>query len=432
MSISLSTLLIATAALPLLAVAGCSTGGSSAGQPMDSKTRTVAVAQSGQADVIGNDNVALQKAADMLRPGDTLSIGEGTYTMHNSLVIPVDDVTVIGLPGRTILKKAAGVASRVTDCGDFGEDVVVVAEPGKFKAGMGISITDDRYDSGWAVSVTAVKEVKGDSLFLTKRTVRDYDYLGSNAKVENKFPIFCGIDRKGLVFEGITVDGNREENPYFLDGCRGGGIYLYRSTDCVIRNCKVRGYNGDGISFQITDNIDVIGCESYENTNYGIHPGTGSPNAEITGCHFHDNDRIGFFLCWRVRYGKFSDNLIENNGLYGISIGHKDTDNLFTGNTIRGNGFCGIYFRPEQFELSGHRNVIRDNEITDNGGNEEGYGIYVDPAAGDITVENNRIGDSGKGVQKWGVYVAEGAGKVDLKDNQITGHSRGEFHDENG
>lgn len=427
MNLPLSAVMIAALALPLVMALGCSSGSVDASSP-----RTITVALSGPAEVTGSDNVAIQQAADMLNPGDTLVIAAGTYTIHNSVFIPVDNVVVRGEPGKTILRKAAGVASRVVDCGDFGEDVLVVAEPEKFKPGMGISVTDDRYDSGWAVSVTSVKAIKSDTLFLTRRTVRDYDYINSNARVENKFPILCGIDRKGLIFEGITVDGNREENPYFLDGCRGGGIYLYRSTDCVIRNCTVRGYNGDGISFQITDKIRVIDCESYENTNYGIHPGTGSSNAEITACHFHDNDRIGFFLCWRVRYGNFNDNLIENNGLYGISIGHKDTDNLFTGNTIRGNGFCGVYFRPEHAQLSGHRNVLRNNEIVDNGDSKRGYGVYVDPHAGDITIEHNRIADTGAGTQQYGVYVVKDAGKVLLTDNEMSGHSKADFHDENG
>jgi hypothetical protein len=46
--------------------------------------RTVTVAQSGAADVVGADSVALQKAAQMLKSGDTLVIGPGTYNMQNS------------------------------------------------------------------------------------------------------------------------------------------------------------------------------------------------------------------------------------------------------------------------------------------------------------------------------------------------------------
>ncbi len=68
--------------------------------------RTVTVAPSGQADVIGSDSIALQKAADLLKTGDTLVVRAGTYTMENSLFVP-SNVTVRGEPGKTILRKGA-------------------------------------------------------------------------------------------------------------------------------------------------------------------------------------------------------------------------------------------------------------------------------------------------------------------------------------
>src|SRR5262249_31639544 len=74
------------------------------------QAKTVTVAQSGPADVIGSDNVTLQKAADMLRVGDTLMIGPGTYQMENSLFVP-SGVTVRGTAGQTILRKNPGVES---------------------------------------------------------------------------------------------------------------------------------------------------------------------------------------------------------------------------------------------------------------------------------------------------------------------------------
>jgi len=330
-----------------LVAAGCTTGGEKPTPQTGSVPRTIRVAQQGEADVIGSDNRALQAAADMLRPGDTLVIGPGTYRMDNSLFIPCSDVVVRGTPGETIFFKNPGPGSRIVDGGDYGEKVLVVEEPEKFHAGMGVTVLDDNYNSGWDVTVSSISEVRGDTLYLTQMTLRDYNYETGNARVEASFPILCAIDVENVTFEGITVDGNKDENPYFLDGCRGGGIYLHKAKNCTIRNCVVRNYNGDGISFQITDSITVTDCQSYGNTNYGIHPGTGSSHSVIRNCHFHHNDRIGFFLCWRVRRGFFAENLIENNGLYGISIGHKDTDNLFENNIIRNNGFCGAYFRPE-------------------------------------------------------------------------------------
>ena len=434
MSTDFSALIITFLAIPILLAAACGLKPGEQAPVQAPGPRTVRVAQSGQADVLGSDSHSLQNAADMLHPGDTLLIGPGTYLMENSLVIRCSNVIVRGTAGETILLKGPGKESRVVDGGDYGESVLVLADPGKFKPGMSISVMDDKQNSGWDVTVTGIKEIKGDTILLTEMTLRDYDYETANARIENKFPILCGIEVEGVTFEGITVDGNKAGNPYFLDGCRGGAIYLYKSRNCTIRNCVTRNYNGDGISFQITDSVKVIDCESYENTNFGVHPGTGSPHAEITNCRFHHNGRVGFFLCWRVRYGIFKDNTIENNGLYGISIGHKDTDNLFVNNKIRNNGFCGVYFRGESAKLSGHRNIFRNNVIQDNGDAQRGYGVYAEPHARDMVFENNTISGTRSGkeaVQRYGFYLVRGSGPVKIENNTMSGHAKGDIFDEN-
>jgi hypothetical protein len=151
------TLLIA--GIVIVSAAGCgrqSLPGDSANS--GPAARIVRVAQSGTADVIGTDNLALQKAADMLRPGDVLEIGPGTYLMNNSLFVP-SRVTVRGTPGQTILKKGPGVESRLAEDGDYGESQLTVAEPEKFRPGMGLSVMDDTSSSGWDVSVTTITAV---------------------------------------------------------------------------------------------------------------------------------------------------------------------------------------------------------------------------------------------------------------------------------
>ena len=117
--------------------------------------RTVTVAQSGTADVVGKDNVALQRACQMLKPGDTLQIGPGTYEMHNSLFVP-SGVTVRGTPGKTILMKSRGVESALTDDGDYGEKILRVAEPEKFRPGMGIAVVDNQLKDGWDISISTI------------------------------------------------------------------------------------------------------------------------------------------------------------------------------------------------------------------------------------------------------------------------------------
>jgi len=381
--------------------------------------RVVKVSQTAPADVVGADNVALQKAADLLKPGDTLLIGEGTFTMENSLFIP-SGVTVRGIAGKTILKKNAGVRTALAEDGDYGESAIAVAEPGKFRAGMGITILDDVQSRGWDVSVTEVTGVKGPYLLIRPPTVRDYNFETKNARVTNTFPILCVMNAEKVVLEDIIVDGNRAENDY-LDGCRGGAIYLNTVRDVTVRKCVARNYNGDGISFQITDGVKVIDCESYGHSGFGAHPGTGSANALVKGCKLHDNGDIGLFLCWRVRHSKFEDNVMENNGNHGISIGHKDTDNEFVNNTVTKNGVSGVWFREETVKNSGHRNTFRKNRVLDNGSAKGGYGFFIAKNVDGTVIEDNQIADtrtSGK-TQKVAIQKAPGAGQVKEANNQI-------------
>jgi parallel beta-helix repeat protein len=391
--------------------------------------RVVTVAQSGPADVVGDNSEALQKAAHLLHPGDTLSIAAGTYTMDNSLFVP-SGVTVRGVAGKTILQKSRGIESPLVEDGDYGETFLALAEPQKFHPGMGIAVTDDTSNSGWAITISSVAEVKAPYVIINPMTVRDYDEEQHHARVTNTFPILCAIDGANIVLEDLVVDGNRAENAY-IDGCRGGAIYMYRVRNVTVRNCTARNYNGDGISFQISDGVQVLNSESYGHAGYGVHPGTGSVNSLVKNCHMRDNGDIGLFLCWRVRHGRFENNVIENNGHYGISIGHKDTDNEFVGNTIARNGITGVYFRRETPKNSGSRNVFRDNKVLDNGNAREGYGFYIEPHAGDLVINGNQIGDtrSTNPTQRYGIYKARGAGSIDARNNSMSGHSAQDYHD---
>lgn len=60
-------------------------------------------------------------------------------------------------------------------------------------------------------------------------------------------------------------------------------------------------------------------------------------------------------------------NWLENNGGYGMSIGHKDSDNFVRKNAIIGNKRGGVYWRAESEPMAAHRitfeeNIVRDNE----------------------------------------------------------------------
>jgi hypothetical protein len=60
-------------------------------------------------------------------------------------------------------------------------------------------------------------------------------------------------------------------------------------------------------------------------------------------------------------------NKIHDNRGVGVSIGHRDTDNLVRENEIKGSGQVGVLFRPERGKsFAPHRNRLERNKILDN------------------------------------------------------------------
>ena len=229
------------------------------------------------------------------------------------------------------------------------------------------------------------------------------------------FPVVSGYDLVDARVENLTIDGNRSENPTKVDGCRTAGIFLYRGDNSVISQCVVRDYQGDGISFQQSNDVTVDACVVERCGGLGLHPGSGSQRPTVTNCRAIGNDGDGFFFCWRVRGGTAEGNWLEGNGGYGMSIGHKDSDNFVRKNTIIGNKRGGVYWRAETKPMAAHRNTFENNIVRDNGG----WGLYVDGATEDTIIRDNTIEDTGVGLQKTAIRIGKDAGAVTLEDNKL-------------
>lgn len=184
----------------------------------------------------------------------------------------------------------------------------------------------------------------------------------------------------------------------------------------------MRHYNGDGISFQQSNDVLAEQCVSEDNAGLGLHPGSGSQRPIVRKCVARNNGDDGLFLCWRVRHGLFEDNLLEGNRRHGISIGHKDTDNLLRGNQVRGNQEDGVYFRDEILGLAGHRNQLENNVIENNGQSGDVAGIRIRGETKDLVLKNNVIRDTrpaGSQRQAVGVRIEAKAGSVVMESNSI-------------
>ena len=376
------------------------------------------------ATITGDNNRVLQAAVDYVSGlgGGTVQVLPGTYQMKDSLHLR-SHVRLIGKPGQTVLQKADGLTSQLSTDGDYGEEQVSLANPTGFEVGDGISVRDDGSGGFHTTTATIIAQVDQHTFTINQPLQADC-MVGRNAIAKTAFPVISAYYAKQIEIEGITIDGNRSANPP-LNGCRGAGIFFYRVHNSSIRHCVVHHYNGDGYSFQQSNDIVIEDCQSLNNANLGLHPGSGSQRPILRRNTAHDNGGDGLFLCWRVRHGIFENNELRGNGQYGISIGHKDSDNLLRDNLVVTNASHGVYFRNEPEYTGGHRNRLESNQIFNNGTAGEGNGITIDGETNDTVIVGNLIGNKaeyGTTTQQIGVVVGAKTQRTEIDQNQMTDH----------
>lgn len=325
-------------------------------------------------DVRGSDNRAIQLAVNALPPqGGTVEILPGVYTCFDAIHLK-SNVRLVGYGDRTILRKCDGARSPLKIDADYGQLKITPQSTAGFLPGMGL-LVGDHDTGGWLETATTITDIRDGMLSITDPLVMDYA-ASREGWIRNACSIVSGIEVENVQVENLVIDGNKAANEP-MNGCRGGAIYFHKAKRCAIRDCAVRDYAGDGISYQITQDITIEDCAATSCTNCGLHPGTGSTRSLIRHCTFSDNDVGGYFLCWRVQEGRFEDLVCERNGSFGISIGHKDTDNIFERCILRGNGQYGLLFRNEELYNGAHRNIWRNCLIEGNGSETEGTAVWV-------------------------------------------------------
>lgn len=124
-----------------------------------------------------------------------------------------------------------------------------------------------------------------------------------------------------------------------------------------------------------------------------------------------------------VKYGLAERNHIEANRI-GISIGHRDTDNLITGNEVSDSKAHGILFRPERGpSFAGHRNRIEGNTLLNNGP-EDGAAIDIQGGTQGIQIVNNEIKETRAAAKRQAVKQGPETKDITMKDNKICGFSQ--------
>ena len=365
-----------------------------------------------EGDIIGRDNRAIQAAVDYVGQlgGGVVEVGPGEYRMRDSVHMR-SRVTLRGAGAETVLKKDAATRSLLAADGDFGEYAITVQNPEGFEIGYGVHIATRRVGGFHTICATILNK-QGAYLTLSRPLNADC-MMADEAWAATVFPVISAYHVEDFRIESLTIDGNREQNER-IDGCRGAGIFFYQGHGAVVKDCVVRDYNGDGISFQQSNDVQIQDCVVEGCAGGGIHPGSGAQRALVRGCVVRSNDRDGFFFCWRVRHSVVEDNVFQNNGATGISIGHKDSDNLIRRNVITSNAGGGVRWREETEPMAAHNITFVQNIVRANGP----YGLRIDGETNGTVIRDNIIAvDDPDGVA---IRIGPRVGDVVMAGNTIT------------
>ena len=372
-----------------------------------------------KADLVGTSDRVLQAAVDYVARlgGGTVKVLPGTYRLRNAVYLQ-SKVRLVGSGTDTVLIKEPSVTTKLAEDSDWYDQEITLADASGFAVGDGVCLRAKNLDTGADTVVKRTLVARHDNRFKLDRPLRENFWKLGNATVSTLFPILSGEFISDIVIENLALDGNKAHNDN-LDGNYAGCIFLQDCSRITIRGVQARNYNGDGISWQICHDVLVENCVSENHAGLGLHPGSGSQRPIIRNCRVEGND-IGIFFCWGVKYGLAENNKLIGNRV-GVSIGHRDTDNLVTSNEILQSRQVGVLFRPERGkDFAGNRNRVENNRIIDSG-STNGVAIDVQGATEAVVLSGNEITETRQPADRIAVRLGAETKAIQVQSNQITG-----------
>jgi hypothetical protein len=394
------------------------TSGDTAVEPNWDEKLTITVGAK-EADIVGTSQKALQAAVDYVARlgGGTVKLLPGEYRLRNSVFL-ASKVRLLGSGDDSVLIKEPSASTKLAADSDWYDQEITLDDTAGFQIGDGVCLRTKNPHNGGTNILKRTLIARSGNRFKIDKALRENFWQVGESTASTLFPILSGEFIEDFAIENIALDGNRAKNAN-LDGNYAGCIFLQDCSRGHIRHVTARDYNGDGISWQICHDMVVEDCTSRGHAGLGLHPGSGSQRPVMKNNKLADND-IGIFFCWGVKYGLAEGNQIKNCRL-GVSIGHRDTDNLLVNNDIDASGQSGVLFRPERGPgFCGHRNVIEKNRITNSGG-ESGIAIDVQGGTESITLRSNAIRETRSPATRIGIRLGKETKDITLAENKIEG-----------
>jgi hypothetical protein len=395
------------------------TAGDALAEPDWEERLTVTVGPK-EAQIVGTSEKALQAAVDSVARfgGGTVRVLPGTYRLRNAVYLATN-VRILGSGDDSILIKEPSVRTKLAADSDWYDQEITLVDGKGFSVGDGVCLRTKNPHNGGADVAKRTLVARSGNRFKLDRALRENFWEMGDSTCATLFPIFSGENIADVVIENIALDGNKANNEN-LDGNFAGCVFLQDCNRMTMRQVTARNYNGDGLSWQICHDVLVENCHSHDHAGLGLHPGSGSQRPMIRGNRVARND-IGIFFCWGVKFGIAEKNRIESCRSSGVSIGHRDNNNLIRDNEIVGSGKVGLLFRPERGKaFAPHRNRVENNRIIDSGP-EDGIGIDVQGETDAIVLARNEIRETRMPMKRVGIRLGAQAGAVELVENRIDG-----------
>jgi len=332
--------------------------------------------------------------------------------MHNAVFLR-SGITLRGSCKKTVFRKAPSISSLIVREADWFEYAVQVADPKGFSPGCGIAISNAKNEYP-AVRLYTVTAIQGNNLYLDQRTEKNF-WMADEAKIQTLFSIVHSLNADDVRVENIVLDGNRDKNER-LDDNFGGAVFLQHCNRWTFENVIAQNYNGDGFSFQVSDDIYFTNCQALNNADLGFYPGSGSQRPVFKNCIAKGNSQ-GLFFCWGISDGLAENCVFSENVKYGANFGHRDTDNVMRNCVIERNGEVGIIFREENELRTGDHNRIEGCLIRDNGGAASGSGVDIQGKTSDITVANCHFENTQNSKQRTAIRISPEAERITLESN---------------